>query len=127
MHRLSVIAGAMCATMILTSIASGANTPDPQRMEESLPTWTLFLVTVFYKSGWSVTPVAAFKGTTSNDDKSTSAKDDCESAKSKLTAIRGVSASNAEAAKLEGNTEYLICLPATAPQSRSSDGPGSGQ
>lgn len=121
MHRLSVMAVATCAAMAVSSIAdaqqpAAAPPAAPSRSGGTSPsaTWTLFLVTVLYKSGWSVTPVAAFSA-----DK---AEDDCQKAKhALLNDIPGVSGSNAEAARTEGNTEFLICLHATAAQqSRSS-------
>jgi len=109
------MAGAMSATMVVSSItyAQQPTAPPPAATSRSTaapppPTWTLFLVTVLYKSGWSVAPVAAFTG-----DK---AEDDCQNAKNQLNKLPGISESNAEAKRTKGNTQYPICLHATAPQ-----------
>jgi len=113
MRRLWVMAGAMSAALAASSIAEAqqpAVPPPaaPSRSNGSPPsqTWTLFLVTVLYKSGWSVAPVAAFTGET--------AQAECQKAIDSLYAIRGVGQSNSEAVRMKGNTQYPICLPATA-------------
>ena len=123
MRRLCVLAGAMSAAMVVGSIADAqqpAAPPPaaPSRSTGALPsqTWTLFLVTVLYKSGWSVAPVAAFSAD--------SAQADCQDAKGQLNAVPGVNGSNAEAVQTKGNTQYLICLRTTAPQQSRSSGGG---
>ncbi len=121
MRRLSVMAGAMSAAMLVNSIADAQQPPVPSPVSSARrteapasPTWTLFLVTVLYKSSWSVAPVAAFTGD--------NAKADCENAVDQLKKIRGLSESNAKAFETKGNTQSAICLQATAATQQSRPG-----
>ncbi len=135
MRRLSVMAGAMSAAMAVSSIAYAQQPPPPAgpppvapppaktlakpptktptktpgASETTAQTWTLFLVTVLYKSGWSVSAVAAFGAKGAG-----AAHADCLQAIAELYAIPGMRELNAEAQKTEGNTQYLICMPASA-------------
>jgi hypothetical protein len=113
MRRLSVMAGAISAALVLSSIADAQQPATPSQAEPSQACqgshpYTLFLVTVVYKSAWSVASVAAFTGT--------SAKDDCERARDDLLKVKGLRESTAAAFKAKGNNQHLICLCGTAPQ-----------
>jgi len=129
MRRLSLMTGAICAAIVVSAIAdvqqaAAQQPPTRQAATQSQgdkpapsPTWTLFVVTVLYKTSWTVTPVAAFTGD--------SAKTDCENAVDQLNKIRGLSESNARAFNTKGDTQSAICLQATAAQQSRSGGDAS--
>jgi hypothetical protein len=136
MRRLSVMAGAMSAAMVFSSIAyaqqptaqpsttpapatggSASQHPPPKtpttvpskpHQTPTTPTWTLFLVAVPFSGPWTITPVAAF--TTEGV-----AYPDCLHAIAVLNEIPGLTQTTADAKKAEGSAQYLLCLPATSP------------
>jgi len=129
MRRLLVMTGAICAAIVLSTIAY-AEEPDaspcqpttakqtacppstPERASSPIP-WTLFLVTVnVYGSGFTITPVASYQADTAQ------AEHACEVARRRFYYILGVHEANSEAAKVAGNSQHLICQPGAAPSGR---------
>ncbi len=132
--KCAAMCAAMCAVTFVSSFASAqqppvptprqavpaAPPPRPQAPAAEAPaptTWTLFLVTVPFKGTWTVTSIGSFntKGT---------AYTDCLHAIGAIDRIPGIRESNTDAKKAEGSAEYMICLPATASQSRGGGGGG---
>jgi hypothetical protein len=142
MRRLCVMAGAMSAGMVVSSIAHAQQTPKlptcvevqqapkpttttpsadaPQTPKPTTTTWTLFLVTVVYKSAWSVAPVAQF--TCNKTGEKDIAQEVCDNAKNELMNVPGLKHSNDEAFKKKGNYQKPICLQATAAKSSGGGG-----
>jgi len=141
MRRVSVMAGAMSAAMVMSSFADAqqppklptcvevqqapkpTTTPNADAPPTSKPpttTWTLFLVTVVYMNAWSVAPVAQF--TCNKNEKEDVAEEVCNNAIKELMNVQGLSKSNDEAFKAKGNYQKPICLQATAAKSSGGGG-----
>jgi hypothetical protein len=153
MRRSPVKVGAMCAAILLSSIAYAqqpktpsraylAQAPDACQQQPQVPkqdkdtkpdskpaTWTLFLVAVPYNGPWTITAVAAFNN---KDNTKDMACNDCFEALTALNngnpnyQIPGLHREVADARKAEGTEQFLTCLPATAPQQSKSSGTGTG-
>jgi hypothetical protein len=131
MRRSPVKFGAMCAAMLLSSMAYAQEPPTPTqpgqvptpapaqtRHAPTPATWTLFLVTVPYNGPWTISAVAAFN---TQD----TAHSECLHSIDVLNKIPGIHEETIDAKKAEGSSEYLICLPGSSGSQQHSGGGGS--